>query len=142
MALSMGSSVTVNFSTVTTVASAARPQGLLHSIANAVVSVSGAEVCDPEVGSVPDKPDTPRQVVALCDDQVRRTVPFGGTVVRSAVMDAPGGYHTRTVTLAVATPPRPEHEIEYVAVPPTTTFWNPEVPSGPNHAPDAAQEDA
>jgi len=44
------------------------------------------------------------------------------------------------VTLAVATPPRPEQEIEYVDVTPRRTTWDPDGPSEPNHAPDAVQE--
>jgi hypothetical protein len=140
MALSMGSSVTVNFSTVTTVALAAIPQGLLHSIANVVVSVSGAEVCDPDVGSVPDRPATPRHVLASGADQVSNTAVFGNTSVRSAVIDTWGAYHTVTVTLAVAAPPRPEQEIEYVDVACTGTAWDPDGPSEPDHRPDAAQD--
>jgi hypothetical protein len=113
---------------------------LLHSIANVVVSVSGAEVCDPDVGSVPDRPATPWHVLASGADHVSSTAVFGTTNVRSAVIDTWGGYHTRTVTLAVATPPRPEQEIEYVEVTPKRTTWDPDGPSDPNHAPDAAQE--
>jgi hypothetical protein len=97
-----------------------------------VVSVSGAEVCDPTVGSVPDRPATPRHVVAFVADHVSSTAVFGNTDVWSAVIDTSGGYHTFTVTLAVATPPRPEHEIVYVEVRATATLW---APAGPTVIP-------
>jgi hypothetical protein len=63
--------------------------------------------------------------VAFCDDQVSSAVPFGNTAVGSATMDAVGGFHARTVTLAVATPPRPEHVIVYVDVCETTKPCDP-----------------
>jgi hypothetical protein len=110
----MGSSNTVNLGTTTvttTVDVAAPKKGLAHSIANVVVSVSGAEVCDPDVGNVPDRPAIPRHVLASGADHVSSTVAFDTTLVGSATMDAVGGLHARIVTLVVATPPRPEHEI-------------------------------
>jgi hypothetical protein len=138
----MGSSSAVNlgFTTVTTVDLAARPQRLLHSTAKVVVSVSGADHCNPAVGSVPDRPATPRQVAASGADHVSSAGVFGGTDTRSAVIHTYGGNHTRTVTLAVATPPRPEQETEYVDVTPTVTLWDPEGPSEPSQEPDAVHD--
>jgi hypothetical protein len=78
--------------------------------------------------------------VAFCDDQVSRTVSFGSTDVRSAVRDALGGFHAWIVTLVVATPPRPEHEIEYVDVCGTTMLCDPEGLSEPLQASDAVHE--
>jgi hypothetical protein len=108
-----------------------------------VVSVSGAVTCDPDVGIdgiVPGSPRNPLHSVVFCDDQVSNTVSFGSTSVRSATIDAVGGLHARTVTLAVATPPRPEHAIVYVDVCVTTKPCDPEGPSEPLHAPDAMHE--
>ena len=104
----MGSSSTVNFgiTTLTTTADVAAPKtGLLHSIVNVVVSVSGADVCDPESASVPDSPPRPMHVKAFFESQVSSAVAFDTTRVGSASMYAPGGRHAPTVTLAVATPP-------------------------------------
>ena len=55
-------------------------------------------------------------------------------------MNALGGLHARTVTLAVATPPRPLHEIVYVDVCGTGTLCDPEIASERLHAPDAMHE--
>ena len=120
----MGSSGAVNFgiTTVTTTSAIPAPKtGLPQLIWKRVVSVSGAEVCDPDVGT------RSRQAghSAARRGVLRRPRQKNGPVrqdtdVRSAVIDTWGGYHTRTVTLAVATPPRPEHEIEYVDVCETT----------------------
>ena len=109
-------SVAVGGSPTSTTTSAipAPMTGLPQMIWNRVVSVSGAVTCDPDVGIdgiVPGSPRNPLHSVVFCDDQVSSTVSFGSTSVRSATMDAIGGLHARTVTLAVATPPRPEHEI-------------------------------
>jgi hypothetical protein len=73
-------------------------------------------------------------------DHVTSTAVFGSTNVRSADIDTEGGSHTRTVTLAVAAPPRPKQEIEYVDVTPRRTTWDPDGPSELDHAPTAAQE--
>jgi hypothetical protein len=78
--------------------------------------------------------------VAVCDDQVSSTVPFGNTSLGSATMVAVGGLHARIVTLAVATPPRPEHEIVYVDVCGTTMLCDPEGFSESLHASDAVHE--
>jgi hypothetical protein len=103
--------------TVTTTEDAASPKtGFAHSIANVVVSVSGAEVCDPDVGRVPDKPATPRHVAASVAVQVSTTGVDGSTDVKSTATDTVGGDQTLTLTLVVATPPRPEHESVNVEV--------------------------
>jgi hypothetical protein len=78
--------------------------------------------------------------VAFCDDQVSKTVSVGDTSLGLAAMNALGGLHARTVTLAVATPPRPLHVIVYVDVCGTTTLCDPESASEPLQASDAVHE--
>jgi hypothetical protein len=138
-------SVTVGGSPTSTTTSAipAPMTGLPQMIWKRVVSVSGAVICDPDVGivgSVAAGGPNPRHSVAFCDDQVSRTVSFGSTDVRSAVRDALGGLHALIVTLAVATPPRPEHDSVYVDVCGTTMLCDPEGPSEPLQASDAVHE--
>jgi hypothetical protein len=93
----MGSSIAVNLglTTVTTAVEVAAPKtGFAHLIANGAVSVSGAEVCDPDVGSVPDRPATPRHVATSVADQVSKTDDAGSTEVKSTTSDTAGGDHT------------------------------------------------
>jgi hypothetical protein len=119
------------------------PPGPVQTSANVVVAVSAVEVSVPDGGRLPVHPFDAVHSVALVLVQESDAVPFGATLVGSAVKAAvgAGGGPTAMATELVASPPGPEQvSAKVLAAVSAGVASAPDVPRLPVHAPDAVQD--
>ena len=119
------------------------PPGPVQTSANVVVPVSAGEVSVPDGGRLPVQPFDAVHAVALVVVHVSDVVPFGATLVGSAVNAAVGAGAglTAMTTELVASPPGPEQvSAKVLDAVSAGVVSAPDVPRLPVQAPDAVHD--